>query len=620
MILIDNRNMLRVKSRELLQQISKWDDKKESPQVMVEKAKTGVPTMKIVQDGKTQYLQSKYDPEKEAIRFVGKYAEESIKHVLFVGIGTGIHINKFIKSHPDSKFSIYEPNEEVLYTYLSNFKLEELSINNLLEIFTGTEQNSIIMKVQQLLEKSNNILKIVVLPVYEKVYGNHIQIILEHALQSIKEKHNSLATNTMYQKRWTINSIKNFPIVLQTPNILHDIDQNAFEGKPAIIVAAGPSLNEEFENLRYIKKHGLAYIFSVGSSINALIEKGIYPDAACTYDPQDINYKVIKKIIDKEITEIPLIFGSSVGFETLKDYPGDMLHMIVNQDTIASNLLKHKNYSVLDIVNDAPSIAVVTLQLLMKLKVSQVILVGQNLAYSGKEYYARGIDYGNNSSLVNQEKLEAALVVKDVYGNDIKTTYAFNLMKQQLEMYIALYPQVKVWNTTKGGAAIHGAEFKKLEVLLERELTDSVVMKDWSKASNNYFKDDLICTLRDMNLEANILEVALNKIFDTVKIINQEISLKKTRQLERKYAQLDNDLRKVKANNFYYVFIEPMVRVQSERLSRNIQDVRHEKKPIKKAEVVIEEFTLFIAECAQSFNLARVLYKEMENKVESISK
>lgn len=81
---------------------------------------------------------------------------------------------------------------------------------------------------------------------------------------------------------------------------MHDIDQKAFEGKPAIIVAAGPSLSEEFEHLKFIKENGLAYIFSVGSAINALIEHGIYPDAACTYDPKERNQNVIRIIKDRE--------------------------------------------------------------------------------------------------------------------------------------------------------------------------------------------------------------------------------------------------------------------------------------------------------------------------------
>lgn len=619
MILIDNRNILRIRNRELLNHITKWDDKEKSGQVMVEQSKTGVPTIKIVHEGKTLYLQSKYDPLKEAIRFADKFAEESVNHVLFVGLGTGLHIIEFLKLHPNTKFAIYEPNEEVLYTYLSNFNLDEMPLSKLTSIFTGTERESILKEVRNLLGVSDNILKIVIIPAYERIYGEQIQTIYERSLESIKEKHNSLATNFSYQKRWTINSIKNFPIVLQTPNFLHDVDRSFFEGKPVIIVSAGPSLNEEFETLSYIKEHGLAYIFSVGSAINALIEKGIYPDAACTYDPQDSNYRVIQKIKDKVISDIPLVFGSSVGFETLESYPGDLLHVVVNQDTVAPAFLKRNDGQPLDFVNDAPSIAIVTFQLLAKLGVSQIILVGQNLAYLDNKHYADGIDYGDNISIVSDEKLKTALVIKDVYNNNIYTTEGFNLMRRQLEMYISIFPHVKVWNTTKGGAAIQGAEFKRLEYVLEDDLKNSIVQTNWAKTYNNYCKDELIFKFQNLDSQVDIFEKSINKAFATIKSINREITIKKTMQLEKKFTQLDHDMEKVIGNLFYKTFVMPMVRVQYDRLNRNIQQIRYEKNAIKKGEVIVEEYTLFIAESAQSFNLAVDLYREMKTKIEVIS-
>ena len=58
--------------------------------------------------------------------------------------------------------------------------------------------------------------------------------------------------------------------VLSIPNILME-KKGEFKKKPAIIVAAGRSLNEEIENIRHVIDNGLSYIFSVGSAINTLI-------------------------------------------------------------------------------------------------------------------------------------------------------------------------------------------------------------------------------------------------------------------------------------------------------------------------------------------------------------
>jgi len=286
MILVDNRNVLRLRNRELLTHLSTFEENQEDFKVVVEPSRAGIPTLKLDIDGKTQYIHSKYDPEKEAEQLMSQLKDiGNMKHILFVGSGLGYHIQKFTEQHPTIKFSIYEPNEEVLVGYLSNRKLTDLRLSNLGTIFTGSDESKLHQEIAALLQTSNSQLRIYTLPVYESLYGNQIKVIMQKALASLKEKQSTLVTNLSFQKRWTVNSIKNFPTVLKTPNILHDIDRSAFEGKPAIIVAAGPSLNEEFENLRYIKENGLAYIFSVGSAINALIGHGIYPDAACAYDP-----------------------------------------------------------------------------------------------------------------------------------------------------------------------------------------------------------------------------------------------------------------------------------------------------------------------------------------------
>ena len=180
---------------------------------------------------------------------------------------------------------------------------------------------------------------------------------------TLKDKKSGIYTSYAFQKRWIINSMKNFGDVLSTPNIIIK-KKGQFKDKPAILVAADPSLNEEIENLKYIKENGLAYIFSVGSDINTLIYHDICPDAACTYDPTENNQKVFAKVKESGIKDIPMIFGFSVGYETLIDYPGEKYHMITSQDTVSNYFLKTEESDRLEIVLDAYSIAVVTLQLL----------------------------------------------------------------------------------------------------------------------------------------------------------------------------------------------------------------------------------------------------------------
>ncbi|MEK4406551.1 6-hydroxymethylpterin diphosphokinase MptE-like protein [Sporosarcina sp. FSL K6-6792] len=617
MILIDNRNVLRMKNRELLSRLTEIENNESTGNVIVEQAKTGLPTLKIVLGGRTQYVHSKYDPVKDGERFVSKYENEIYKYVLFVGTGLGYHINKFMEKYPDTKFSIYEPNEEVLLAYLSNIKLDELPLHNLIGIFTGTNNTVITNEMVQLLRLSRGILQIITLPLYEKLYSEQIDIIMKNILESLKEIRSTIATDASFQKRWTINSIKNFPTVLKTPNILHDIDKSAFEGKPAIIVAAGPSLNEEFENLRYIKENGLAYIFSVGSAINALIEHRIHPDAACTYDPTELNQFVIQKVKDDNIIDIPLVFGSSVGFETLAAYPGEMLHMITSQDTISPQLLDTTQS--IDIVMDAPSIALVTFQLLSQLRCNPIILVGQNLGYRDNKRYAAGIDYDFVENELSDEEKEDSYTVKDVYGNNIQTSDDFSRMRSQLEVHIKMNRNIEVLNTTKGGALIEGTSFVHLDELISERLKSEEVHYNWTEQSNSY---DITYTkkqLEKLSLAGRTCKKTLQNALDELKRINGAIQTRKIKNMENHFVAFDKEFNKLKKNPFYSGFVEPMVRVQNKKVSEESQAIRYESDVLKKAEVVVHSFTRFIHDVHLHIEFAWTYFEEMKLQIEEIT-
>ncbi|MFJ8257654.1 motility associated factor glycosyltransferase family protein [Peribacillus asahii] len=617
MMLIDNRNYLRLNHRPLLEKLVQWEAKRErNENVQVELSRKGVPTLKINMDGKTHYIHSKYDPQMEAERLItGINDLNEYNHVLLIGIGLGYHLEELLKKYPDMKFSIYEPNIEVLYQFLSYQNISKQLGRNLKGIFTGTEENDIRHSVQHI-HQANSKTFIYTLPVYKKVYEEQEVIVMQAMKDVLKGKQSYFATNVSFQKRWTINSIKNFSTVLKTPNILYDVDTAFFQGKPAIIVAAGPSLSSEFENLKYIKENGLAYIFSVGSAINALIEYGIYPDAACTYDPTELNQFVIQKIKDQNISEIPLIFGSSVGFETLSDYPGKMLHMITSQDTISPRLLDTSQN--IDIVFDAPSIAVVTFQLLSQLGCNPIILAGQDLGYQNNQKYAVGIEYDFENNTLTEEEQQSLLTVKDVYGNDIGTTADFNQMREQLEMYIRASAKIEVLNTTKGGAHIQGTEFMSLADVIAQRLNDQTVQNKWLESKSNYEYEFVVKQLHQLKKAEERCEHILQKAFDELRNIDQAVQNRQSKKMEQRFVKFDKEFSKLKKNIFYSGFVEPTVRVQNEILSEESQSIRYEIDVLKKGQLVVTAFGSFIKECYAHLQFVRPYFEEMKEEIEKL--
>lgn len=559
-------------------------------------AKNGQPTLSLEREGKTYYLHSAYNPEEEAGRLAARMREQAdeadrYKHLFFYGAGLGYQIEAFTRAFPGLPFTVYEPYPEVFRHYLATKPLSNLPLQALEGLHVGRDPASTARFLADYAARLQGETLFIALPAYERLFPEEFKEFAAVFRQILAGSRTALRTDYAYEKKWTLNSLVNFQQLLKTPNILDPAVKECFRGKPALIVAAGPSVHEEIENIRYIKENGLAYIFSVGSGINPLLNAGIHPDAACTYDPNK-NIFVFKKVIEEEITTIPLIFGSSVGPDIFPDYPGPMLHMIMDQDTVARFFLRFANGEEPGIIQDAPTIAIVTLQLLAKLGAEPVIFVGQNLAYKDGLVYAEGIPYYNPK--LTEKKREAAILVEDVYGGQVYTSEGLKMMRLNMEYFIGLYPDREFINTTKGGAKIKGAPFQPLEQVIRERLTAPVVEKDWwvraAETAAAYDRGYLRRQVARMNGELVEVKGLLREFEENFRLLEELAPGKDTVRLEQVFRKFDKDLKKLIKNQFYQVFLKPMMRVELEMLGRKNQAIRFEPDPAVKARMIHEEY------------------------------
>ena len=107
---IDNINVIREKFP-LLWARFKPEEADQDAVVEYEKGNLGKPTLSVTLDGKKIYLHSNYDPQYEAERMIENYDGKvhEYEHVLFYGIGLGLHVQEFMRKYPAVPFSLYEP-------------------------------------------------------------------------------------------------------------------------------------------------------------------------------------------------------------------------------------------------------------------------------------------------------------------------------------------------------------------------------------------------------------------------------------------------------------------------------------------------------------------------------
>lgn len=602
-------NILYVKNHHpgIWEALKPYEEKSDSSFAIVE-ARSGDLTIQI-QGQYTGYVHSQYNPVREAEQFWNQQQFNSAEgaHVLFFGIGLGYHIDKFVELHPDVPFSIYEPNPFILLAFLQHRSLKKAKWKMLKKMLFGVEPQQSEEVMQYIITQSvRSHISFIALPSYQRLFAAEYEKFAEHLKNRLSDRKTGLAVNVSYGKRWTINSLLNLKTTIHTPNVFEVIHRDDFISKPALLVAAGPSLDEELENIRYIKEHGLAYIFSVGSAINTLVEYGIYPDGACTYDPSYENQFVFQKVKDRDIKEIPLIYGTSVGFETLQNYPGPLLHMQINQDTVTPYYVKYDQSEAPIVVTDAPSIAVVTLEMLSRLCCSPIVLVGQNLGYIDKRRYSSGIQYHFTSSELSDAEQKNALLVRSVDGETIQTSDSFNRMRDQMEYYIRMFTAIEFINTTKNGAHIEGTIHMPLNQVIKERLTEPVVATDWYKKGKclpidrEYFYGK--CAEMEKAIDELVsLDQSMTTAFRELVRYKDQGNQKGIQQWTTKFDRL---FKQWKQNRFHEVFLQPMNRVNYELLLTQSEMIRQEPDAVKKAEMILQYHGAYIVACREElYNL-----------------
>ncbi|MBB4823635.1 hypothetical protein HNO89_000855 [Sporosarcina luteola] len=578
-------------------------------------SKSGLPVLQVEHEGKMILIHSKYDPVKEAEQMIDRYKKQmaDFHHILFYGVGLGYHVKAFLEQYPEKLASTYEPIIEVASACTASLDETKLDVSKLTHTFVEEGADDLEQNLYTLSNHLTQKLLVIVLPAYERILKEDTLRFLEKFKEIVDEKKTTIGTNMVFSKRWTVNSLMNLPSTFEHPNFLLE-HAETFQNKPVLLVAAGPSLSEEMENLRLIKEKGLAYIFAVGSANKALIAQGIHPDAVFTYDPQAHNYTVFQPIIDERIRTIPIVYGTSVGFETIQRYPGPKFHFVTSQDTITQ--LFHKTD--LPVINDAYSIAIVTLQLLFHVQVKKIILVGQNFAFKKDLFYAQEINRYDketkklSDASVQKSDLEDSFYVQDVYGNDILTNKGFNNMRLLMEKYLRANPQIPVVNTTLGGAAIEGTKFVPLVQLIEEELKGRVVMEGWyEKGSVLPMSAQATKRLKALQKDTVAFIKQYEAIFNFVQSVEYSFDRLKEHQIQKRLETFDDLTRKLTANKLYENVIRPITRNYFEKLQTEVAVIRKQQATKEKLVAVVNLFVPY-------FHICLNVYKEVAPIIQTV--
>ena len=410
--------------------------------------KKGFPTFSVTDNsGRTVYGHSLFDPVREAGQKYKKLVDEKWDRLIVFGFGFGYHIDYILKNTEDKLIMVIEPCITIFEEAMKRVDLTPILDSGRIMITFSVDPAELglmlstgVSPINMPELKSVDMPWIRLMPTVEKVLKESISNFRDGLLFN-------LYTNRLGGPVMWSNVLENFHFASRSPGLNHFKD--CLKGKPIFVVAPGPSLEKNMHQLKRVK--GRALIVAVDTATRILLKNGIEPDMITTIDFQQENYDKLKGVDTSFAYLLPAI-------EVCPDIPRHHKGRIISYyhssevESLYDPVLgpKGKIISGGSVLCDAVHIA-------LQLGADPLILMGVDLGFPGKKWYADGsFEDGEFTRDLHEGKV-MLLDIPDVFGNPMITYKSFFAF---LRVLATLFPRIenKVYDATEGGAFIKGAE------------------------------------------------------------------------------------------------------------------------------------------------------------------
>ncbi|ACN16745.1 conserved hypothetical protein [Desulforapulum autotrophicum HRM2] len=432
------------------------------------------PNLKIKLPGnKSIFIHDRNDPGRESDAFLSMVPEKSTGVVLILGMGLGYLARAIAQQRKKIQhIIIFELNIEFFIHALKNMDLVELLEDKRVGFSLGEPEDvSDILKPANRAFMLENIHTSKLIPCFQ--VNNSYDTLATSVFEYVSEYNMEGATKTKHGQSFFENRIKHLTSI-HHDRLLEDLTDK-FKGVPALIIAAGPSLDKNIDQIG--KAVGKSVIFSVDTALPSLLKHGIKPDFVTSIDYKSATYEKIAGVTSDPLCQgINLICASWVTPVVPKTFPGKNVFWAFTNSALENWINVSLGGKIA--VDGAGTVAHMNLISAKIMGCDPVIFVGQDLAFSENR------DHSSNVVLTNKESMERMLNdgqdilwVKGVNGPDVPTTRAFLSYKLAFERMIAHFDG-EVINSTEGGAVIEGTQELTLAASIDRFCNDRVEVGD----------------------------------------------------------------------------------------------------------------------------------------------
>lgn len=526
-------------------QLQEMDCKAEDTTVYEMDAKDGNKSLVLELDGAKHVMNSRFRPIQEAVTYVSQFSEMKEYSVsVFYGFGNGL-IPKHIcnMQFENVYYAFYEPHLQSFLYAMNHCDLTEVFDRDNVRIYVeGLNENELALELPFWVSWKNlPLTEIYPLPKYKDIFLESYKKFLNLTRDVIMRAHLMENTMSMFAQKYLQNSIQMMRFIPESTSAAAFVDVFPKE-MPAVLVSAGPSLSKNIQTLKNAKNH--SFILCVDTALRRLLAENIIPDAVIGIDPR--KYAACReewKSIYQEMAWITETNSNYAPTEINESYR----NIFLSGEELIANDMFERNGVFLPNLSTGGSVANTAFSLLTYWGFQTIIMVGQDLAFTGNKRYS-----DSNEDAIEQSK-EMGYGIYEVdgyYGEKVKTRDDYLTYLKWFEGTVSKLLDRTIINATEGGAMIHGATNMTLEDALSQyaknEYSVRGIIDSVEKSFSDMQKDGIYEQLKNLPSRAKYFK---RQFKEGKSLCERAITLlERSNMNEKEYMQIQKKLSEIDAS------------------------------------------------------------------------
>lgn len=475
----------------------------------VQPSKRGGPTAAVTtEDGRTLFLHSRYSPEREAAEFCDNIEAGDAACIVLCGLGLGHHLKAICRKFGrDTIVLVSEPDLGAIKSAMEHVDLADELTSGRVRILTRIEKDYL---HERLTHVSTPLMfgTCFAVPTAARELNPEFHSKCRDAIVDYASFAKMSLTTLVRNAEITCRNIaNNLPTYVATPPT--QTIRGLFAGRPAILVAAGPSLQKNIDELAALQDR--AVIIAAQTTLQPLLERNITPHFVTSLDYSDLSSQFFEGVQIPE--RVVLVAEPKASWKVIDAFRRAVVGepRTILLDNVFARRCLGNTLAARATMDPGATVMHLAFYLAQWLGCDPIVFIGQDLGFGGHVYYAPGVamhaawgpELGRFCSLEMKEWeriIRQRNILRQVPGIDGKPIYTDEQMftyLQQFERDFARAPQ-RIIDATEGGARKSGAEIMSLADAAAAFPASAGVVATDAIATSNWFDDSRLSPAGDM--------------------------------------------------------------------------------------------------------------------------